>query len=213
MVLVRAGIGKVNATLAASLLCGMFGCRGLLVGGVAGGLGSALATGDVVIGRRVVCHDYGARVGGQLVVYQPGRPPLPTVDRQYGYDLPGPLLGALRTGLADHRPRVTFGTIVSGDALIACDATRAALHRDFGAEAVEMEGAAVAQLAARFDVPAVIVRAISDQAGATHATEVREHLNAAAEAAARTARAVLPILAMALDRGRAIERPMPRVAP
>ena len=194
VVLVRAGIGKVNAASAATILSTVFDCRALVFSGVAGGLDPAMAIGDVVIGRRIVCHDYGARVDGRFVVYQPGTPPLPGATPRVGYELPEELLGALSDALAGHRPAVTFGTLLSGDALITCDAARACLHRDLGGHAVEMEGAAVAQMAQRFRTPAVVVRAISDLAGTEHNEEIRRHLRPAADAAADATRAILPVL-------------------
>ena len=198
IVLARAGIGKVNAALTATLLCAVFDCRALVFSGVAGGLDPAMSIGDVIIGRRIVCHDYGAKADGRFIVYQPGTPPLPNVTPRLGYELPETVLHPLRDALAGHRPAVTFGTILSGDVLVACDATRACLHRDLDGHAVEMEGAAIAQIARRFGVPAVVVRAISDRAGASHGMEIRTQLRPAAEAAAGVARAVLPVLSAAL---------------
>ena len=193
-VLVRAGIGKVNAAAAATMLRAVFNCRALVFSGVAGGLDPAMAIGDVIVGRRIVCHDYGARVNGRFVVYQPGTPPLPSVTPKIGYELPEELLGALSGALAGHRPAVSFGTLLSGDALITCDAARACLRRDLGGHAVEMEGAAVAQMAQRFRIPAVVVRAISDLAGSEHNEEIRRYLRPAADAAAEATRAILPVL-------------------
>lgn len=193
VVLVRAGIGKVNAALAATVLCAGFGCRALAVGGVAGSLDPALAIGEVVIADRVVCHDYGAQVDGALVVYQPGAPPLPETARRFGYDLPGELRRAVAERIAG-RGAVRLATIASGDMLVSCPATRLRLRQDFGARAVEMEGAAVAQVARRFGVPALVVRAISDLAGTDHPVEVRRHLPATARAAAETLRTLLPAL-------------------
>lgn len=200
VVLVRAGIGKVNAALAATVLCAGFGCRALVMGGVAGGLDPALAIGDVVIGRRIVCHDYGAQRGGRFVLYQPGAPPLPETDPRCGYDLPRPLEDRLRR-LFEGRPgpRVSFGTIASGDLLVSCVETGVRMHRELGARAVEMEGAAVAQIARRFAVPALVIRGISDLAGAEHGAEIRAHLRGAALAAAEVLRAALPALQPAMS--------------
>src|SRR3712207_1103251 len=66
VVAVETGIGKVNAAVVATLLLHVFGCRALLLTGVAGGLDPALAVGDVVVARRLVAHDYGALVAGEI---------------------------------------------------------------------------------------------------------------------------------------------------
>src|SRR5512143_30926 len=79
-----AGMGKVNAALMATLMLHEFGCRALIFSGVAGGLDPELQIGDVVVARRIVCHDYGALVGGAFKVYQPGNAPLPGYPDEYG---------------------------------------------------------------------------------------------------------------------------------
>jgi adenosylhomocysteine nucleosidase len=180
-VLVEAGIGKVNAAIVATLLVEKFGCRALLFSGVAGGLDPGLGIGDVVVGTRVLQHDYGALVGGRLTVYQPGAFPLPGVDTTHGYalenelerrarvvlaDLRLPALPAAATGGAPRQPEICFGTIVTGDQFVNCEATRQRLHAEFAAQATEMEGASVAQVAARYGVPCLVVRSLSDLAGA-----------------------------------------------
>jgi adenosylhomocysteine nucleosidase len=180
LVAVEAGLGKVNAGVVATLLLDRFGCRALVFSGVAGGLDPALCVGDVVIGTRLVAHDYGAMVGGELRVYQPGARPLPEVPRDHGYHKPPaleaalrqalegldlPLLSAAATGDTPRLPRIVFGTILTGDLFINCVATRERLHSLHHGQAVEMEGAAIAQVAERFGRPWVIVRALSDLAG------------------------------------------------
>jgi len=180
-ILVEAGMGKVNAALAATLLLDRYGCRALLFCGVAGGVDPALSIGDIVVGRRNLQHDYGAITAGELITYQPGRPPLPGRDTTHGYDMEPDLLARLQqasrdlalpaidaavTGAATRVPRIVFGTVASGDTFINCERTRTRLAASFGAQAVEMEGGAVAQVCERLGgVPFVNVRCLSDLAG------------------------------------------------
>lgn len=208
-VLVEAGIGKVNAGVVGTLLLRDFACRGLVFSGVAGGLAPDLGVGDVVVGRRVVCHDYGALVGGALKPYQPGAFPLPGLPDDHGYDLPEPLVERLAEALADialpplsaaatgetaRTPRLHFGTILTGDAFINCGDTRERLHRQFGGHAVEMEGAAIHQVAHRFGVPAVVVRALSDLAGADSHMDFQSFLAESGAIAAHIVRRLVPAL-------------------
>jgi adenosylhomocysteine nucleosidase len=137
-------------------------------------------------------------------------PPLPRFQRGYGYDLPAPLAADLRgalaglelpafsaaaTGGAARRPRIVFGTVLTGDSLVNCVATRESLHARFGGQAVEMEGAAVAQVAERFAVPCVVVRALSDLAGAdTTGMDFTAFVSEAAGVAAAVVRRIVPVL-------------------
>ena len=197
VVVVRAGIGKVNAALAATLLCQSFGCRALALSGVAGGLAPGLHLGDVVLADRLICYDYGAHVDGGFISYQPGTPPLPGFDGTPGYVLESSLLDRLQSAVAGLRlpplpaiatglpaPRLMVGTILTGDTLVNCAALRVSLHDRFGGLAVEMEGAAVAQIAKRFGIPAIVVRAISDLAGHVAGQDFTAHLAGAGLTAA-----------------------------
>ena len=62
-------------------------------------------------------------------------------------------------------PRVVTGVIVTGDTFVASSAKKAALRKEFNADATEMEGAAAAQICRQFGVPCLIVRCLSDDAG------------------------------------------------
>jgi adenosylhomocysteine nucleosidase len=208
-VFVETGIGKVNSATTATLLADRFQCRALVFCGVAGGLDPALGVGDVVVATRLVQHDYGALKDGRLTVYQPGVPPLPGIDASHGYDMPALLQQKLRTALADvqlpaldaavtggqaRRATLQFGTVVSGDSFINDDRERRRLHGSFDALAVEMEGAAVAQVAQRFGLPWVVVRCLSDLAGADSHLNFPAFLPLAARAAALVVRQAVKAL-------------------
>jgi len=208
-VLVETGIGKVNAAVTATLLAREFGCRALVFSGVAGGLDPDLGVGDVVVADRVVQHDYGAVVDGALRPYQPGNIPLPGFDATHGYDVPAtlrqtlhraldgvslPQVPAQATGDAPRMPRLVFGTVLTGDAFVNCETTRRRLHGGFAAQAVEMEGGAVAQVAERFGIPWVVVRCLSDLAGATSHMDFGAFLPVAAANAATVVRRIVQAL-------------------
>lgn len=209
-VLVEAGIGKVNAAVVGTLLATRFGCRGLVFSGVAGGLDPALGIGDVVVATRLVQHDYGVLTDGAITVYQPGVPPLPGFDPSHGYAMAPELAARVRaalegvtlppvdaaaTGGAARLPVIRFGTVVTGDTFLNCAATRDRLHASFGALAVEMEGAALAQVAERFGVPLVVVRSLSDLAGAESHMDFPAFVRGVAGSAADLARRVVGVLA------------------
>ena len=209
LVAVEAGLGKVNAALVATLLLERFGCRALVFSGVAGGVDPAFGIGDIVIGKRVICHDYGRVEGGKLTSYQPGDFPFPAMGGPPGYDLPieicaaiedalegfeCPVLSAEASGGEARRITLQLGNIATGDSFVACAQTRERLHRDFDAQAVDMEGAAVAQIAERFGVPYLIVRALSDLAGEQSHMDFDRFLVEVADLAASVVRRLLHVL-------------------
>ena len=209
VVLVEAGIGKVNTALVAALLLDHFGCGGLLLTGVAGGVDPALGIGDVVIADHLIQHDYGAIVAGDLKPFRPGVAPIGEARDRLGFDLPAevrqrlqtrldgfalPLLPGAVTGGAGRQPAIRFGTILSGDQFINCETTRRRLFERFRAQAVEMEGAAVAQVAAQFNSACVVVRCLSDLAGGDSHLDFPAFLPYAAETAAQVLRRIVPVL-------------------
>ena len=126
VVLVEAGIGKVNTALVGTILLDHFGCRGVLLTGVAGGLDSALGIGDVVVAEELVQHDYGAVVGGEIKPYRPGVPPIGASEEPLGYALdpsiaPGtgtPEIGGITTREAQGMVRMLDGVDIIGADLV-----------------------------------------------------------------------------------------------
>lgn len=205
VVAVEAGIGKVNAAMVASLLIDHFGVRALIFSGVAGGLAPHAQIGDAVVASTLIQHDYGAIVEDRLVRYQPGAFPLPGVPPAHGYFLPPDLAAALEQRLGrlplppfsargGARPSLHFGIVLTGDQFLNCAVARDRLHGETGALAVEMEGAAIAQVAERFGVPWAVIRVVSDQAGVDSHAHFATFLAEAAESAAGLVRQALPVL-------------------
>jgi len=208
VVLAEAGVGKVAAALVGGLLLDRFGCQGLIFSGVAGGLDPKLAIGDVVIAEELLQHDYGAIVKGRLKPFRPGDAPIGVARNPFTFSLaPGlrraiakaikglelpPLPGALH---AKRRSRVVLGRVLSGDQFVNCAVTRARLSKEFRGQAVEMEGAALAQAAERFGVPCVVVRCLSDLAGSDSHVDFQTFLPAAAAAAAAVVHRLIPVIA------------------
>jgi adenosylhomocysteine nucleosidase len=174
VVLTNAGIGKVNASLAATLLYDRFGCGLIVFPGLAGGLAPGLDAGDMVVATELIQHDYGNWIDGKFHLTQPSRPPaLPKAGP--GFRLPSAIERMARRTAAGfdaqqvHQPmKIHFGRIISGDIFVLCLATRERLFSDHQALALDMEGAALAQVAERFGRQFLVVRVLSDLAGAAH---------------------------------------------
>jgi adenosylhomocysteine nucleosidase len=180
VVAVLSRIGKVAAATTTALLLTRFGVDEILFTGVAGGLGPGVCVGDVVVADALVQHDMDASPlfprfelpGLGLSVLAPPAETtaiakaaveraLSPVALSEGGALSGVHLDEL--GLA--QPRVHQGLILSGDQFIhARQRCSALLEGQPAALAVEMEGAAVAQVCHDFGVPYAIVRTISDRA-------------------------------------------------
>jgi adenosylhomocysteine nucleosidase len=208
VVLVGAGIGKVNTALVATLLADRFGCRLIVFSGVAGGLDPALRIGDVVIADRTLQHDAGVIEDGRIATYQAGHVPFFNPTDRLGYPVDPSLVDRLRSRLdgfvlpplsraaggAGAAPRIVFGSILSGDQYIHCEATRERLFRDLGGAAVEMEGGALAQVAEAFGINYLDIRALSDLAGKDSRFDFAAFVSEVAGASAAILRRLLPVL-------------------
>lgn len=208
VVLAKAGMGKVNAAIAATLLIERFGASAVMFSGVAGGLDPALSVGDVVIADHVVQHDHGYEGPGGFVVYQHGHQPFFNPFDGLGLALDAALAGRIAAALADYElsplsvtaeagtrpPRIHFGRVLTGDQFINNEQVREALFRDFDARAVEMEGAAMAQVCAAFGVPWVVIRALSDLAGHESHFDIHRFLDEVARSGALIVRRLLPVV-------------------
>jgi adenosylhomocysteine nucleosidase len=207
VVLAEAGIGKVNAAVVATRLIDRFGPRTVLFTGVAGGLDPALDVGDVVIGAWSIQHDAGVFQDDRLKVYQAGHVPfLNPVDR-LGYRPSSDLLETARHAVGDvvldsmdampgvgRQPRVVVGTILTGDQFVASESLRERLHRELGGQAVEMEGAAIAQTAELLGVDCLVIRSLSDLAGSESNLDFSRFLSIVATNSARMVTAILDTL-------------------
>jgi adenosylhomocysteine nucleosidase len=209
-VFVESGAGKVNAGVAASLLLDRFDCRALLLCGVAGGLDPALGVGDVVVGASNTQHDYGVHREMGFRTIQPGSRPSLGQDWTPGYKVADGLLARLRAaldglaleplpeavGAGSRVPGVHFGAILTGDGFVNSEPLRQRLHAEFKAQAVEMEGGAVAQIAHRWggDIPFVNVRCLSDLAGSESHLDFRAFLPVASRYASQVAHRLAPAI-------------------
>ena len=149
-------IGKVFATLTATMLIEKFGCDILLFSGVAGAISDDLKIGDLVIADGLCQHD--------LDITAFGHP--------YGYVPEGEVCIPTDVGLRNIAKEVAAakgialkeGVIATGDQFIANPEKKEWIGEVFKAHALEMEGASVAVVCNALNVPFFILRAISDAA-------------------------------------------------
>lgn len=144
------GVGKVNGAITAQSLIQNFGVEKIIFTGLAGGLDETIQIGDVVIGAEILHHDLDMKV-----MENDQFPGMPT-DFFRG----DPELLALCQGLGDN---LRFGRIVTGEAFITAKERDGIIQR-FHPQCVDMESAAVAQVCWFFQVPLLVIRALSDNA-------------------------------------------------
>ena len=165
VVLALSKIGKVAAATTATTLIEAFGAQRIVFTGVAGGLGPGVQVGDVVVATEFLQHDMDA--SPLFPRYQ-----IPLYERtRFDCDAPltSLLLEAAQACCADSVYSVHAGLIASGDRFVSGAAESRALQNamqtgGFEPLAVEMEGAAVAQVCFDYGIPFAAVRAISDRA-------------------------------------------------
>ncbi len=173
MVWVQCGIGKVNSAFAATVLCEKFGVKQIIFSGIAGGIDPSLQVGDVVIADSLIQYDYGRWQQGKIMPYRPGIPPIIPSSDDIAYLLTDHLRERIAAAIKDVplppwqgcTTHWRFGKILTGDVFLNDSAQRAKLFTQFGAQAIEMEGAAIAQIAEKFGAAPIIIRALSDLAG------------------------------------------------
>ncbi len=175
IVLAWTGVGKVNAAMTTTLLLEHFRPARVILTGIAGGVDPNLKPGDIVIAEQTAHHDMGilwsdgiehGGVSNRLTgdtnpVFFPADPNLLAVARR----------AAKRTTLepvsrktGDQPPRILCGTVVTGDTFVASERACTEFVEKLGADAVEMEGAAVAQVCYQRGVGCLVIRSIADKA-------------------------------------------------
>jgi len=149
-------IGKVFATLTATMLIEKFGCDTLLFSGVAGAISDELKIGDLVIADGLCQHDLDITAFGHPYGYVPeGEVCIPTDVN---------LRNVAKSVAKSKGLTLKEGVIATGDQFVANSERKDWIGAEFKADALEMEGASVAVVCSALDVPFFILRAISDSA-------------------------------------------------
>ncbi|KSU63788.1 5'-methylthioadenosine nucleosidase [[Bacillus] enclensis] len=174
VILLRSGIGKVNAAMSTAVLLQHFKPDAIINTGSAGGFDPSLNVGDVVISTEVRHHDVDVTAFGYEYGQVPQLPAAFTADEK----LKKAAVESVRE-LGD--AQVVSGLIATGDSFMNDPARVEAIRDKFtGLQAVEMEAAAIAQVAHQFGVPFVIIRSLSDIAGKESDVSFEQYLEKAA---------------------------------
>lgn len=197
LALARSGLGKVNAAAAATLLLTRYDAKTLIFSGVAGGLHPELPVGSVLLADRLATHDYGIVTAGRFTATRPGVIPFgaPAVELEPVADAVRDTLARLQAEVAPTLGHpVRLGGITTADYFLNCGETRDALRATLGADAIDMESGAVAQVAEAWGAPLYVIRTLSDLAGEESHVTFTEMEAMAARNSAACVRALLEML-------------------
>lgn len=159
VVLVKSGIGKVNAAIATTLLNELYTPTYVINTGSAGGFHHELAVGDIVVSSEVRYHDVDATVFGYEYGQVPQMPANYVPDEQL-------VEVAIKSAEKIDDIHVTKGLITTSDSFMdSADRVQFVKEKFPSIYAAEMEAGAIAQTCYRFNIPFVVIRALSDIAG------------------------------------------------
>lgn len=175
IVLLQSGIGKVNAAVGTTLLIHVFHPDCIINTGSAGGFHTELNVGDVVIASEVRHHDVDVTVFG----YEYGQ--VPQMPAFYPSDS-ALMKTAEKAAVQNGRIKAVKGLVATGDSFMS-DPDRVAFVKEKFPDIIagEMEAAAIAQVCHQFQVPFVIIRALSDIAGKDAGVSFEKFLETAAK--------------------------------
>lgn len=187
VVLLKSGIGKVNAAMATTIMHEQFSPTHVINTGSAGGFSQNLEVGDVVISTQVVHHDVDVTAFDYAYGQVPGLPAMYAADTE--------LIATAITAIKGLDIQYEEGIIATGDSFMD-DADRVAfVNEKFPTMiAAEMEAAAIAQVCYQYNKPFVIVRALSDIAGKQSSVAFDQFLDKAAKNAAQLIMAMIKAL-------------------
>ena len=159
VVIVKCGMGKVNAGVCAQTLIKDFGCTKIINTGVAGSLNDMIDIGDIVVSTDAVQHDFNVTYLG----FVKGEIPYTGL---YAFRADEAMRAAAVKAVKESAPEINVfeGRICSGDQFISGNEKKSLIISNFHPQCVEMEGCAIAHTCYANNVPFVIIRCMSDTA-------------------------------------------------
>lgn len=176
VVLVEGGVGKVNAARTTQVLIDKFNIEAIINVGSAGSANNELDIGDIVIGERIVQHDF------DITAFGHPKGHISNVGQFIESDklLIENMKEALST-IQNNNFEIKIGTIASGDIFCTEIKMKEKIRSKFNADAIEMEGAAIAQVCKLDNIPFIIIRSISDTPNGNNHITFKEFLETASK--------------------------------
>ena len=189
IVLVEAGVGKVNAARATQIMIDNFEIDAIINVGSAGATNEQLNIGDIVIGKKLIQHDFDITAFGHPKGYISNVGEYVESDER--------LIKKIEKAISDIKEndfKIKIGTIVSGDIFCTEIKMKEKVRTKFNADAIEMEGAAIAQVCKLDKVPFIIIRSISDNPNRNNNITFDQFLEKASKRCAEIIKKYLQIL-------------------
>ncbi len=151
--LVKCGVGKVNSARTAQILIDKFDIACIINTGSAGSVNSTLNIGDIVVGTKLVQHDFDVTAFGREKGF--------ISDTGKFFESDKNLIDKCKKVKIPNQ-NILFGTIASGDIFCTDINMKNKIRNKFDCDCIEMEGAAIAQVCFLSNIPFIIIRSISD---------------------------------------------------
>ena len=176
IVLVESGVGKVNAARTTQVLIDNYEIDAVINVGSAGSANQELQIGDIVIGKTLVQHDFDITAFGHPKGY------ISNVGEKIKSD--ENLIKSMEQtieNLQNKEFKIKIGTIASGDIFCTEPKMKEKIRDKFNADAIEMEGAAIAQVCKLDNMPILVIRSISDSPNGNNNITFDQYLETASK--------------------------------
>ena len=174
--LTKCGIGKVNAARTTQILIDKFNIDHIINLGSAGALNDKLKIGDIVVGEKLIQHDFDVTPFGYEKGYIPGTGMV--------FESGKTLIDKCKEVKIDD-VNIVSGTIASGDIFLNNVQMKEKIKSKFNADCAEMEGASVAQVCNLNNIPFVVIRSISDIPNGNNEMDFEKYLDFASKNCAK----------------------------
>ena len=182
-ILVTSGVGKVNAARTTQILIDNYGVDLIINVGVAGGVNNILNIGDIVIGEKLVQHDF------DITAFDHEKGYIPKVGVYINSD---EYLVKLASNVLDEEEiNYQKGVIASGDIFCTEEAMSMKIANKFNALCVEMEGASIAQVCFLSHIPFIVIRSISDVPNNKNVSTYEEFLESSSKVVSKALVAII----------------------
>lgn len=172
VLLVRGGVGKVNSARVCQVITDKFNLDAIINVGSAGGLNDNLNIGDIVVGEKLVQHDFDVTAFGREKGFIPETGKFFESDKE---------LLEKSKNIKIQSQKILTGIIGSGDIFLTDINLKETIKKDFNCCCVEMEGAAIAQVCTLNEMPFLVIRSISDIPNGNNELDFNEYLKLASK--------------------------------